>query len=150
MPESMRRGGRECALQILYQLDLQEALRAGWRELERVLSEYWRNFASEDPVDRVFAERLVRGVLGDLDAIDREVSECSSHWRVGRMTAVDRNLLRVATYEIQRCPDIPDRVSINEALEVAKRFSGQDAVAFINGILHQVAKRAAESGGGPA
>lgn len=147
---STRRRSRECALQILYGLDMSGALtRRGdgqpepipAAELQRVLVDFWSSF-QDGPVDRVLTERLVRGVLGQLQMVDEAIGAAAKGWRVERMAAVDRNLMRVAAYEIRACPDIPVGVSINEALEVAKRFSGKESARFINGVLDQLAKQA--------
>src|SRR4051812_19694670 len=98
----MRRRSRECALQILYQLDVGKELegRAPPNDLERVINEYWTSFESDIPVDRALVDRLVRGVVRELEGLDRTIAEKSHHWRVGRMSAVDRNLIRLAAYEI--------------------------------------------------
>lgn len=136
----MRRRSRECALQILYQLDVAGDMVGPVDSdlVDQSIGQYWANLDSNEPADRAFAERLVRGVLSDLGGVDDAIAQVSHHWRIGRMSAVDRNLLRVAAYEIMRCPDIPKAASINEALEIAKRFSGGDARAFINGILDKL------------
>jgi len=137
----MRRRARECALQILYQLDVgsyfnREAAPEG--ELEAAMIRYWESFESVSSLERGFAERLVRGVAGEVAALDASIAAVAQNWRVDRMDAVDRNLLRLAAYEILRCPDVPRTVSINEAIEIAKRFSGSQAAAFINGVLDQL------------
>ncbi len=141
----MRRRARECALQILYQLDMTERAEAGAIDLERVdeaVRAYWASFEPVSAEERAFAERIARGVAAEVDAIDREIAGVSQNWRLSRMERVDRNLLRLAAYEILRCPDIPRAASINEAVEIAKRYSGQEAAAFINGVLDKL-------GGGP-
>ena len=141
----MRRRSRECALQILYQLDLNQELSRTPPEQEdpwltQAMNAFWLCFDAEVPVDRAFTDRLVRGVVGHLAFVDDAIDAASKHWKLSRMTAVDRNLLRVAAYEILSCPDIPSSASINEALEIAKRFGGGESVAFINGILDHIAK----------
>lgn len=133
----MRRRSRECALQILYQLDLTSE-----PDLESAISAYWDSFDKDIPVDREFAERLVRGVVARLTDVDAVISKVSAHWKVGRMAKVDRNLIRLASYEILHCPDIPAAASINEAIELAKRFSGDGAASFVNGVLDQIGKHA--------
>jgi transcription antitermination protein NusB len=148
----MRRRSRECALQILYQLDLAGNL--GGKEpprgntVDEALNAFWLFFeasgegaAERPPVDRELCERLVRGVAADCAAIDAGITAASQRWRIERMPLVDRNLLRVAAYEIERCPDIPAGVSINEAIEIAKRFSGQEAASFVNGVLDAIARK---------
>ena len=145
----MRRRGRECALQILYQMDVAKTLTPTLEEdqISSAIDHYWTSFDNEIPVDREFVERLVRGVILDLRGLDEEVAAVSHNWKLERMGTVDRNLIRLAAYEILRCPDIPRRVSINEALEVAKRFSGEDSKSFINGILDRLGSDELESGG---
>lgn len=137
----MRRKGRECALQILYQLDLQRqlverGLHAG--QLQDVLQHFWQHFEAVDTADKAYAERLVGGVLREITYLDTLLSSTSHHWKMHRMGKVDRNVLRIAAYEILFCPDIPKAVGINEAIEIARRFSGDDAVAFINGMLDKL------------
>ncbi|MEZ4273213.1 MAG: transcription antitermination factor NusB [Myxococcota bacterium] len=137
----MRRRSREAALQILYQLDMTEKLvvqALDPSELNEVIQAFWQSFDDAAPVDREFAERLVHGVARDLAALDEAITRQSKHWRLERMDKVDRNLLRLAAYEILRCVDIPRAVSINEAIEIARRFSGSSSVAFINGILDHI------------
>jgi N utilization substance protein B len=148
----MRRRGRECALQILYQMDMNHELdsEAGRGRVAEALTAFWGSFKTDEALDeeRDFAERLVRGVTGDLAALDDAIASVSQNWRVARMGTVDRNLIRIAAYEILRCPDIPRVASINEAVEIAKRFSGGESAAFVNGVLDQLVK--AEGGGGQA
>ncbi|RYJ01504.1 MAG: transcription antitermination factor NusB [Acetobacteraceae bacterium] len=144
----MRRQGRICALQILYQMDIGKHFDAASAPEPEAVSDlldmFWRSFEPVDPLERQFAERLVRGVARDTAALDAQVSKVSHNWKIARMAKVDRALLRLATFEILRCPDIPAAVSINEALEIAKRFSGVEAAPFINGILDQLAQLPAE------
>jgi N utilization substance protein B len=148
----MRRRGRECALQILYQMDMTHALasEAGRGRVVEAIAAFWQSFKTEELEDdeREFAERLVKGVTGDLTSLDDAITEVSQNWRVARMGTVDRNLIRMAAYEILRCPDIPRVASINEAVEIAKRFSGRESAAFVNGVLDQMGK--GEGDGGPA
>lgn len=87
-----------------------------------------------------FATRLVRGALGHIDEIDRVIQRAAEHWDMKRMAAVDRNILRVAVYEILYSKDIPPAVTINEALEIAKKFSSVESASFINGLLDKIAK----------
>jgi N utilization substance protein B len=135
----MRRHGRECALQILYQMDMQSLL-TSVDEASRLkaIADFWGSFDKVGPDDRRFATRLVDGVIQALEDLDKAIEGVSHRWKMGRMAQVDRNLLRMAAYEILYCPDIPKSATINEAIEVAKRFSGQDSFAFINGILDKL------------
>lgn len=131
-----RRIGRERALQALYQLEMsptsaQEALEAAWAA------------ASEEekpsPEARRFAADLVEGVRQNLAGIDALIQEHSYNWRLDRMSRIDRNVLRIAIFELKFRPDIPRKVSINEAVELGKRFGAEESSAFINGLLDRVA-----------
>jgi N utilization substance protein B len=137
----MRRRARESALQMVYQLDVAKLLeKRDSGAVDTALRDYWQSFEPVAPDDREFAERLVRGLLEDIKDIDAEIDKVSHNWRLDRMAKVDRSLLRLAAYEILRCPDIPRTASINEAIEIAKRFSGQESASFINGVLDQLGK----------
>ncbi len=136
-----RRRAREVALQILYQLDVQEQLGD-----EQAIALFWRNFAaSPEAADAAlaadlteaqpFAEKLVRGVREHLAAIDAQIQSASKNWRLERMARVDRNLLRLALYELKYAEDVPAKVAINEAIEIAKRYGTNESSAFVNGIL---------------
>ena len=126
-----RRQSRETALQLLYALDIthatsREVLRATWTET--MLS----------PEIRDFTTTLVTGVIQRRDEIDACIQECSTNWSLERMGMVERNILRFAIYELCFLPDIPPNVTINEAVEVAKKYGTEEAPAFINGILDRV------------
>lgn len=149
----MRRRSRECALQILYQLDLNrqsEQAEISAEGLEAAIEAYWDSFEQVQDDEREYTERLARGVVQNIKDIDRELAEASRHWRVSRMDKVDRNLLRLAAFEILRCPDVPRATSINEAIEIAKRFSSSDSAAFINGILDNLGQPSGFKPGGLA
>lgn len=130
-----RRKAREFALQILFQGDFKD------EKIDRKdLEEFW----SDKKVDgniKEFAEELVRGTLSKLDEIDRIIEKVAENWLLKRMAAVDRNILRFAAYEILYRKDIPSAVTINEAIEIAKKFSSSEAAPFINGILDRLAKQ---------
>lgn len=141
-----RRLAREAALQILYQWEL------GGASVGHTLEAYWAvrdeeapETAGESAVDRVFAERLARGTADHLREIDAVIEPATEHWRLSRLAVIDRLILRLGTWELQHEPDTPPAVVINEALELARRFSTEDAVRFINGVLDNVAKRAHEA-----
>jgi N utilization substance protein B len=87
-----------------------------------------------------FARELFRGAVGDIERIDKLVRDHSANWRLERMAAVDRSILRVAVYELLHCLETPPHAVINEALEVARRFSGEGSVEFVNGILDAILK----------
>ena len=129
----LRRKSRELALQFLFSLDMQGEMAAFSGEEEKIAS-----FCKEFDVSSQafpYAQVLVLGVCQHLAEIDPLLAEYSLHWRVERMSIVDRNILRIAAYELKWAEDVPAQVVINEALEIAKRYSINDSVAFINGIL---------------
>jgi N utilization substance protein B len=129
----IRRQARECALQMLYQLDL------GGGAVDEVVRRYWETTDAPEAV-RSFASELVAGVAKRREALDQLISKHSANWKLSRMAAVDRNILRIAAFEFNHRPDIPIKVTINEAVEVAKRFGTSDSGAFVNGILDNMAK----------
>lgn len=128
---STRRRAREIALQVLYQLDLDPA------DPKKVLALHWENFQPSEQ-SREFCARLVDGVLQNGKEIDRLIEEHSENWTLKRMAVVDRNILRLAAFELRYCPDIPFKVTLNEAVELAKKFGSDDSGAFINGILDRI------------
>lgn len=128
-----RRKAREYALQILYQHDFTTE--------EPDLDAFWQDVDENDAEIVSFANALVKGTLGNIENIDSTITNAAEHWVLKRMAAVDRNILREATYEILYREDIPPAVTINEALEIAKKFASKESAAFINGILDKIAKR---------
>jgi N utilization substance protein B len=128
-----RRKARECALQMLFAADIAGAVP------DEVLSTYWAELVDSDTekVAREFATRLAAGTLANLDALDERIRSRAEHWRIPRMAIVDRNILRLAVYEFLYEPT-PRTVAINEALEIARRFSTYEATQFINGILDAI------------
>jgi N utilization substance protein B len=127
-----RREGRELALQTLYALDVNPM---ETRESLRLMRENTRVAAAV----RNFAEELVTGVMEHREMLDSRIEGQSTNWSIGRMTRVDLNILRLATYELLFRGDIPRSVTLNEAIEVAKKFGSEDSPAFINGILDEIA-----------
>jgi N utilization substance protein B len=130
-----RRRSRECALQILYQIDANDE-----GGVEQALDRYWQSFEGPDDA-RAFAEELVRGSCTQKAAIDEMISSAATNWRIERMGRVDRNILRAAVYEMLQYPDIPPRVTINEAVELAKRFGSEDTPRFVNGVLDAIRQK---------
>ncbi|MDL2286753.1 transcription antitermination factor NusB [Desulfococcaceae bacterium OttesenSCG-928-F15] len=128
-----RRKAREQALQLLFSMDLLGDSSDQTRE------RFVEVHASGDvpEMDPLF-EKLVSGVIQHRDALDRTIERFSSNWRIPRMGCVDRNLLRMAVFEILYMPDIPEKVSINEAIELAKLFGTRDSGSFVNGILDSI------------
>ena len=132
-----RRRSREVALQILFEMEM-----AGHAP-EEAIGLYYQLFDDGDepgvPFDvRPFAEEIVRGVNLHRVEIDGMIGSASEHWRVARMSVVDRNILRIAIFEMLYCPDIPPKVSINEAIDLGKAFGNMESGAFINGILDHI------------
>ncbi len=130
----VRRRGREFALQLLYQLDYEP----GQADLAGILDAFWEENKTP-PAVKTFAEELVRGTLANLPHIDQTISQMAINWRIERMAVIDRSILRFAAYEILYRDDIPPKVSINEALEIAKKYSTPGSIGFINGILDKIA-----------
>jgi N utilization substance protein B len=149
-----RRRGREIALQVLYQADTQPQLTA--EEALRLHASHFGRPTVDEPLEAVtmtsvepvevltdeeaararsLAERIVRGVIGDRQEVDNLLQSASRNWRLERMARVDRNLLRLGAWELLRAPEVPAKVAINEAIEIAKRFGTAESPAFVNGIL---------------
>ena len=131
-----RHRARQQALQLLFQWDLRRT------PLEEIIRGYYDSLlVSEDTVAQPrpdeFAEVLLRGVIEELVQIDERIARNAAHWRLERMPVVDRNILRIAVYEMLRT-DTPPAVIIDEALELARRFSGEESVHFVNGVLDAV------------
>lgn len=138
----VRRRAREIALQVLYSMDVQPEV-----PVEVALARFHGGFEQEEGAvaseatpeeTRAFVERLVRGVHEHLAEIDARIVSASRNWRLERMARVDRNLLRLAVYEMAFAGDVPAKAAINEAIEIAKRFGAQESPAFVNGILDRV------------
>lgn len=151
MSSNNRRIGRECALKILFALRLDEQA-----DVEKLLSQFWDSFRFADDalgepletadnplptVTRTFAETLVRGVVESRAVIDREIREVAKNWSLERMATVDLSILRICSYELLYQPDIPKRVAINEAIEIAKRYGTKESPSFVNGLLDKIAQR---------
>lgn len=126
---------REFALQVLYQVDMTGA------EPAEALQNFWegQRLPADEEV-KEYTQQLVLGVLGHLDAIDRLIERFAENWVIQRMAYVDRNILRLSTFEMRYREDIPVKVAINEAVELAKRYGEPDSSKFVNGILDHIAK----------
>ncbi|WP_041283979.1 transcription antitermination factor NusB [Desulfobacca acetoxidans] len=124
---------RERALQCLYQIEITG------REVEGAAALFWEHFHSEERNSAYF-HRLVAGVRGHCEELDAYISRFSQHWRLERMASVDRNILRLAIFELLHCPEVPPKVVVNEAVELGKRFGAENSGAFINGILDSFLK----------
>jgi N utilization substance protein B len=129
-----RHSGREAALQMLFQVE------ASGVSADQAVELYWRSFAADaDPEGRAYADACVRGVVGDREALDKHIAEASTHWRIERMARVDRNVLRLGTWELANRPDVPRAVILDEAVELAKAFGTDESSAFVNGVLNRIA-----------
>ncbi|MCF6178536.1 MAG: transcription antitermination factor NusB [Geopsychrobacter sp.] len=145
-----RRLGRECALKILF------ALRHDSQTTEEeLLKRFWENFRFADdalgePLDTLdkpipesakrFTEQLVKGIIEYRSVLDKRISDVAKNWSLERMAAVDLSILRVACFELFYMPDIPPRVTMNEAIEIAKRYGTKESPSFVNGLLDKLAK----------
>ena len=132
-----RTQARELALQLLYQLDLRG------EEILPEIGAYLDNAGSGDPEMRQFAKELITGYWERREPIDQKIEEVAKNWQLRRMAAIDRNILRLATYELLYRDDIPPLVTINEAIDIAKKFSTKNSGPFVNGILDNIRLKAA-------
>lgn len=133
-----RRRAREAALQVLYQLEITE------QDAEKALVQWQEHFATGDE-EKELEERLIRGVVEHVKEIDRLIEVSSEHWHLERMALIDRSILRMAAFELLYCDDIPPKATLNEAVDLGKRFGSEESGSFVNGILdrilHEVAHR---------
>jgi transcription antitermination factor NusB len=126
--------GRELALKALYQIDI----RGGATSDDLAL--FFANFPSDDR-SRKFATELLEGVRRNIETIDRYLDEVVEHWNIRRLSRIDHNILRLAIFELIGLDEIPARVSMDEAIELAKRYGDKDSGRFVNGVLDQLAER---------
>jgi len=132
-PKGTRRKVRELARQALYQIEI-----TGDPSVSAV--DLFLHHFEGNAKTKEFARRLVSGVVSQQAAIDRRIDGCTENWKLERLAKVDLIILRMATYEIAFCPDIPSPVSLDEAIEIAKRFGSADSAMFVNGVLDQIAQ----------
>jgi N utilization substance protein B len=128
---SKRREGREAAIQYLHQLDIHGERAADLRV------DFWQLRESPEKV-RIFAEELIAGVNTHIAELDERLNRYLQNFKLDRLNVVDRNILRLAVYEMFHCLETPPIVAINEAIEAAKKFGGEDSGAFVNGVLDKV------------
>lgn len=127
-----RRQSRESALQVLYQIDMSGT------DPRHALGLFWQSFEPTEST-REFTTELVEGTYKERDRLDLLITEAAEHWRIGRLPKVELNLLRMGVYELLSYPHISANVTINEAIEIARLYCGDDAPTFINGVLDRVA-----------
>lgn len=129
-----RTKAREFALQVLYQMDITHS------DYDKSLENFWQSLEEEniDTDLKDFSSVLVKGVAENLKIIDEKISQYAANWKLERMAVVDRNILRMSCFELLFREDIPPKVSINEAVELAKKYSGIDAGKFVNAILDKI------------
>ena len=134
-----QREARSCALQFLYQIDVRgedeltdEDLQRFWQQADAVIPE------AQESRFQSRVEALVRGIVDRSQELDAQVNACTEHWQTDRMSVTDRNILRLAAYEIMHCPDVPPVAAVDEAIELAKRFGDKDSPRFVNGILDRL------------
>jgi N utilization substance protein B len=128
-----RTKARECALQALYQLDTSGG------DAKTALDGILAHFEEVDDETTTFASELVRGVQLDRMAIDDVITKSSTNWKIDRMARVDRNILRLAVFELLRRGDVPVRVTLNEAIELGKKYGSEESSSFVNGVLDRIA-----------
>jgi len=126
-----RRKAREVALQVLYELDVLNI------DFKEAVALFWNNFGAPEE-SRKFSTLLIEGTWNNREQIDSHIISCSENWSLARMSRVDRNILRMAVYELLYCPDIPPKVTLNEAIDLGKLYGSENSGSFINGILDAV------------
>jgi len=129
-----RSKAREDALKILYAIDITK------EDPEACIRDFWSANEEKDAEVRDFADRLVRGAVEKMAHLDRIITKHTANWQMKRMAVIDRNILRFAAYELLFMDDIPPKVSINEAIDIAKRYGNEDSGKFVNGILDKINK----------
>ncbi len=136
---NLRRKAREYALQILFQYDLANG------NMSEIVENFWKEKKANNKIVS-FCSQLVNGTIENINEIDKCISHHSMNWKLERMSTVDRNVLRIATYELLFLKEVPPPVVINEAIEVAKKFGTEDSAKFINGILDAIRRSLEENG----
>jgi transcription antitermination factor NusB len=126
---------REHALKILYQFDITK------RPIEAVVESYWQAEETKDREIIAYANLLAQGVVGTIKDIDQKISDYATNWQIKRMAIIDRNVMRIGLFELQHTTDIPPKVAINEAVELAKKYGDLESSKFVNGILDKIHKK---------
>ncbi|MGY0375227.1 transcription antitermination factor NusB [Clostridium sp. JNZ J1-5] len=130
-----RRKSREIAMKLLFEMTINK------EEYEEILSNFKENtdLTLED-VDFDYIEKIVKGIQQNTESIDKKIEENLKNWKIGRLSKIDLSILRISTYEIIFSEDVPNRVAVNEGIELAKRYSADNSPAFINGVLGNMIK----------
>lgn len=129
-----RSKARECALKILYAMDITK------EDAKFCIDNFWDNHEDKDDEVKEFADTLVLGVEKNKELIDKTISSYAANWELKRMAVIDRNIMRFATFELLFMEDVPPKVSINEAIDIAKKYGDKDSGKFVNGILDKISK----------
>ncbi len=129
-----RRKARESALQILFELEFDNT------QLEKTLNQYWGTKRASEAV-KEYSSWLVKGIVSHQEEIDSLIQSSSEHWRISRMALVDRNILRIAVFEFLHEENVVPAIIINEAIEIAKKYSSDEAADFVNGVLDAIRKK---------
>ena len=132
-----RTKARELALKFLYQVDMTR------EDSSRVLEAFWQEHRAESPV-KEFTTQIIQGTVANLPTIDGLISKYAQNWQLKRMAVIDRNILRLGCFELLFLQDIPPKVSINEAVELAKKYGDTESGQFVNGILDKIRKEETE------
>lgn len=125
---------RESALKILYAIDITK------EPPDRCMDNFWLSQDKTEKGIRDYANDIVMGVCHNKARIDKIISECATNWELDRMAVIDRNILRLGTYELIFMEDVPPKVAINEAIDIAKRYGDKDSGKFVNGVLDRISK----------
>lgn len=133
-----RTKARENALKILYAVDITG------EEAKKCIDTYWQTNEENDTEVKTFANSLVLGAANNGKEIDKMISQYTTNWQLDRMAVIDRNILRLATYELLFRDEIPPKVTINEAIDIAKRYGDSDSGKFVNGVLDKINKSEAK------
>jgi transcription antitermination factor NusB len=126
---------REHALKILYQIDITH------RTLDLILGDYWKMEEVKDEEVMTYAKTIVQGIQKELKPLDEKIAKYATNWQLKRMAVIDRNVMRIGLFELQHTTDIPPKVAINEAVELAKKYGDLESSKFVNGILDKIHKK---------
>ncbi|MCK5667242.1 MAG: transcription antitermination factor NusB [Thiotrichaceae bacterium] len=125
---------RECSLKILYQAEITR------REIHLAADNYWEDNDLRDKVIHEFSQIIYQGIQKNFQDIDTKISEYATNWQLNRMAVIDRNILRIGVFELLYLPEVPPKVTINEAVELAKKYGDMDSSKFVNGVLDKIHK----------